>query len=523
MKRKSLLIISSVLVAFVLLIMLLTPVILETWAKNKIQSKFRDKVHDYRMEIGKVHVSIRNSGIEFKNITLSSIQENNGIPILKLEIASFKLKGVKLLKALFNHDIEISEVTISNSSITGKIPFRQNAGTAKVSPLNFRFDHVLFDKIFLDITSDSTAQAYRIIDGILNVYNLRIEKFDTLSPAIIQQFDFDAKELGSVSSDSMYTFKALGINYSASTNTLSAKNFDIQPNYPDYEFTARHKFESDCIEAKFSQVSFHDFSAENYIKSNDLICSSIEIGEMDLKAFRDKRKEFLHMRRPTFQELIYDYPGIIDIDSVVIMKGSISYTEHDEEANEPGTIWFDQFKAQIYKISNDTIYKTEKAYLEVKANALLMGKGKAEVFLKGRIFDSQNTFALNGTLAGMEVKEINPILEKNAFIYATSGKIESMSFSFTANNTRATGNMKMLYQGLHLTIKNKNTDDTTAFKEQFMSAIANMKVMDSNPMPGEQVRMGIIDYKRDPEKFLFNYTVKSIMSGIKSGLVRSHK
>jgi hypothetical protein len=523
MRRKSLLIICSGILALIILIMLITPVVVESWAKNKIQSKFRDKVQDYRLDIGNVDVSIINSGVEIKNITLTTKLKKDGIPALKVEIASFQLKGVKLMKALFRNDIEVGEVVISNSNITGKIPSRQKAPIAWVSPLNISIGHVIFDTIFLDIKSDSTAQAFRLTNGILNVYDLRVEKSDTLSPAILGQIDFDAQEFASVTSDSMFTFKALEINYSASSNTLSAKSFAIQPNYPDYEFTARHRYESDCFKAEFRQIFFQDFSAENYLKTNNLICSSVEIGEMDLKAFRDKRKEFLHIKRPTFQELIYHYPGTIDIDSVVILTGSISYTEHDEEANEAGTIWFDQFKARIYKISNDTIYKTEQAYIEVKANALLMGKGEAEIFLKGRIFDTQNTFALNGTLAGMEVKEINPILEKNAFIYATSGEIKSMNFSLTANNTKATGSLKMLYKGLHLTVKNKNTDDTTAVKEQLISAIANMKVMDSNPMPGEEVRIGIIDYERDPEKFLFNYVVKSIMSGIKSDIVKSPK
>jgi hypothetical protein len=45
--------------------------------------------------------------------------------------------------------------------------------------------------------------------------------------------------------------------------------------------------------------------------------------------------------------------------------------------------------------------------------------------------------------------------------------------------------------------------------------------MDSNPIPGKNVREGIIDYDRDPERFLFGYCFKSILSGIQSTLVKS--
>jgi len=143
--------------------------------------------------------------------------------------------------------------------------------------------------------------------------------------------------------------------------------------------------------------------------------------------------------------------------------------------------------------------------------------------LKGRIFDRQNTFSLNGNLSGLEASELNPILEKNAFIYATSGKIDAMKFSFTANNAKATGKMTMLYHGLDIAVKNKRTDDTTALRERFISFIANIKMLDSNPMSGKDVREGIIYYERDPERFLFNYCFKSIMSGIQSSLVKSPK
>ena len=92
----------------------------------------------------------------------------------------------------------------------------------------------------------------------------------------------------------------------------------------------------------------------------------------------------------------------------------------------------------------------------------LMDKAKMTLLLKGRLFDSHNTFSLNETLSGMEIKDLNPMLEKNAFIYAISGKIDKMNFSFTADNSRAFGKMILLYHGLDIAVKNKRADYTTA-------------------------------------------------------------
>jgi hypothetical protein len=95
-----------------------------------------------------------------------------------------------------------------------------------------------------------------------------------------------------------------------------------------------------------------------------------------------------------------------------------------------------------------------------------------------------------------------------------------MSFNFTATDTRATGEMTLLYNGLDIAFKSKQTDDTTAVKENILSLIANKGAWDSNPLPGEEVRVGTIDYERDPTKSSINYSIKANISGIKSSVIK---
>ncbi len=504
--------------AFVLLVWLLTNVVVEPWVGQKIQASVNKKSGDYQLEIEKVDVSILRSGIEFRNITVLSKTEIEGKPGLTGEIESVKLKGIRLLKAAFEKEIDIREVDIFNSRIIGAVDFPENTGPAPISPLNIRIKNLFFDKLVVDLKDKSTAQNYSLKDGVLKVYDIQVEKKDTLSPGIFGQFDFDALEFKTVTADSLYTFSAVGINNSANSNTLMVNSFSVQPNYTEYEFTARHQFETDRIEGTFSQILFHDFSAADFVKSGNLTSSFIEIGKLELNVFRDKRKEFRHIEKPTFQELIYNYPGILNIDSIGILSGNIVYSEHAEKAIEKGSVSLNEIDATIYKITNNTIYKTEKANLELHLNTLLMGKGKVDILLNSRLFDNQNTFSVSGSLSEMEAAELNPILEKNAFLTITSGKINAMDFSFSANNTKATGHLKLLYQGLDFDVVNKNTGETDAIIEQVKSLIANIIVMESNPMPGDGVRLGIIEYERDPEKFLFNYVVKSLLTGMKTSI-----
>ncbi len=521
MKRKLFLKIILGVVTLVLLIKLLTIFIFEPWAGKKIQAALNEKNRDYLIGIDNVHILMIKSGIELDSITISSKQEHRGDRDLNGKIASIKFKGINLAKAIFKKEVNISKVTIINCNIKGKIPFSGKVKSPIVSPLNIRIDRLFFDKIDLAMENTLNAQSYSLKKGILRVYNLQVEKQDTLTPEIVQQFDFEAEELVSVSSDSMYSFTASNIIYSATSNTLAVDWFSIQPNYTNYDFTSRYNFQKDRIEARFSNICIQNFNAAGYLASGNLISSSIGIRKMDMEVFRDARKEFRHLNKPAFQDMIKNYPGTIRIDTISLTNGNVTYTEHAPKATEPGSISFSDINAKIYRITNDVTYKTKNNYLVFKGAALLMGKGRMTILLKGRMSDNHNTFSLDGTLSGMEANELNPMLEKNAFIYVTSGKIDAMNFRFTANNTGATGNMTMLYHGLDIAVKNKLTDDTTAFRERFISFIVNNKVLDSNPIQGEEVREGKIDYERDNERSLVNYCCKSILSGIKSSITRN--
>lgn len=80
--------------------------------------------------------------------------------------------------------------------------------------------------------------------------------------------------------------------------------------------------------------------------------------------------------------------------------------------------------------------------------------------------------------------------------------------------------MNLLYEGLKFDVMNRQTGETTALKEQLKSVIANIIVLKSNPMTGEEVRAGIIEYERDPERFLPGYFFRSILSGMKTSVTK---
>jgi hypothetical protein len=441
-------------------------------------------------------------------------------------IASLHVKGINLFKAAFKKHIEINEVFFSNTTISDSILYSKEKAEPMVLPISFKLGKVRFNNTHLQIVrmgEDSLPDRYALTKGDVTFYNLQATLNDTLTPKVINQIDLEATQITAVLPDSMYTLKAEGISYPSTTKMFKVNTFNMQPNYERYVFASMHPFQTDCIDAVAQNISVHNFSVASFIETGNLKASYVEVEKMDMQVFRDKRKPFEHVNKKTFQELIYSVPGTLHVDSVGLLNGEVVYTEHASEANEPGYIAFSNIDAKIYKISNDTIYKTQTAFTEVKGETYLMGKGKMVLHLKAEIFEPHNTFTLSGKLANMEGKAINPMLEKNAFLFVTSGNIDALDFNISANNTKATGSLTMRYHALDIAVKNKETDDTTAFKEKFLSFIGNKVIHDANHAKGEPVRTATIDYERDPEKFLFNYCFKAILTGMKSTLAKNEK
>ncbi|GAO27692.1 hypothetical protein JCM15548_14537 [Geofilum rubicundum JCM 15548] len=80
--------------------------------------------------------------------------------------------------------------------------------------------------------------------------------------------------------------------------------------------------------------------------------------------------------------------------------------------------------------------------------------------------------------------------------------------------------MQLRYRGLDFEVVDKLSGEATGTAERVKSMVADWVVKDWNPMPGQEMRQGVIDYERDPEKFLFNYMVKSLTSGIKTSVTK---
>jgi hypothetical protein len=520
MKKKTVIWILSGVAALVLLVVLLTKLVAEPWLEGKIRTAINDNSGEYRVEMESVEVSVFQAGIELRNISVRPEGETTPQGALSGTIESLRIEGISICKALLRKDIDIGVIAVTGGRVEGVYVVQKKEGEGMVAPLNIKVGRLLLEDWMVDVKDGASAQSFLLADGRFELHDILMEEKDSVSPGMIGGFDFGASAFETVTADSFYTMAAYGMAYSGGSEWLRVDSVALQPNYSKYAFTGRHEYETDRFDVKVRDLLIQDVSVADYLQSDSLSIAYIEMAELNLQAFRDKREEFRHVDRPTFQEEIYGFPGALNIDSIAVLSGTIVYSEHAEKAGKYGSVWFSEVDSRLYNISNDSIYQRQEAYLEWHASALLMDEGRLAIELKSRIYDPENTFTVKGTLWGMPAAALNPILEDHAFITIREGEIDGMEFYMLANNEKATGDLELRYGGLDFDVVDKQSGEAKGAVERMKSVVADWVVKDGNPLPGKDFRPGTIEYERDPEKFLFNYMVKSLISGVKTSVVK---
>ena len=225
MRWKLLIKISVGIIALGLLLKLTAVVILEPWIGKKFQAAANELSKEYRVNIGKVDISLLTSGLELDHITIHTREESGNQGLLKGEIPAIQFIGISLAKAIFNNEIYVWEVIISRVDVQGEISLPVKKGVPKVSSVKIRIGKILLQEINVSVRNISTAQSYSVTKGVLTIYDLHALTTDTLSFGLVSQFDLWANELLSVSPDSLYTYRISGDQLYCSVKHFEGRQF----------------------------------------------------------------------------------------------------------------------------------------------------------------------------------------------------------------------------------------------------------------------------------------------------------
>lgn len=431
-----------------------------------------------------------------------------------ISVQRVRAEGISLWTLIFQNKLSVESIFLDGS----RVVLRRNSllkldpAAKKDHEFSLVAEHVHFRKADFTYTDSAKCDIITGVQGDLSVAGLKMN-FQSDQPFEYEAEIVTLQQAKIQAPKQAYSFDIHQVNMNFKEGDLTLDTLRIIPAHDETSFSRKFGYEIDRFDALVPFIKAHNFSF-SFIDSAFVAADAAEV-QFYLKVFRDKRLPFLKKRKLLPVGQLRDLPFDVRIDSLKVTKSFAQYEEYVEEADEPGLIFFDNLYATLLNIDNTTT----DGILELSATSNLLGHGKLALYAAFPLDENKRSH-VTGSIEDFSLPEINPMLIPSTRIKVASGDMKKLSFKFSYNKTHSDGEVELNYENLKLV--SFKPDEKTAgdelekdnLKTFIMNTFIFRKNMDSD-VPDDK-RTGTIYYQRDEARSVFNFWVKSLLSGVKS-------
>ncbi len=322
-------------------------------------------------------------------------------------------------------------------------------------------------------------------------------------------------------SDSANTISAGKISWDPGINTLQVSDFAFEPKMQPEIYFSKTIWQSDYINAKAGNLYVSGIDLNRLYNDTVFISSGIEVANPVINVWRDKRIPFKHgieKNMPTPLLLSSNGKAGLKIDSVLVKNGTVNYHEFSSITDQLGIVPLRGIDAVITNLKNMDIQPDDS--LTIHGTMELFGSAIKKVKYQESYFDTLSSFNMAFIGSPMQLTEITQVSKPLAAIQVNSGDCNTLAASISGNKNAAFGVLRFYYRDLNVSLLDHHDSLRHRIDLAFVNLIANKFVVKTNNR-----KKSIMFFIRDQERFVFNYWIKTVMSGVltSSGVKRDKK
>ncbi len=474
---------------------------------------------------------IRLNGIYYSNNTKADFANKNKTRFTAKDIF---LRNMDFHQFTQNQSLILGEVLINNADLRLTSVDSDSANAKANSKMEeYPFDTLLLkdisiDKILLNDAKITMDHAY-ISNKKLAVPDLWVLaegiKYNPLAAADKSRIFYSDNMMIKAENISMGLPKSLSsvridaVELSSKDSSVHAKNFALIPLVSKYDYGPTKGYQATWLSIENNSLDMEKVDFLNIINANTLDANKIVVNKLDMSVFRDKRVSFPEwQRRPLPQATLRELDFKIDIDTIDLHNGYISYQEFAEKALSTGEVFFTDLDARITNITNDEAKIKIHPHTNLAARASIFGKGKVHAEFQFDMQNPDNIHTYGIKVDSFDITEFNRIMIPSASVKITSGHSNQIIMSAKANNEYSYGEMKFLYEDLKISLLNRESETPKGIGNVLGSFFANTFIIKSNNPRNFIIRKGDVFYERDEKRAIFNYWTKTFLSGMVSSI-----
>ena len=542
MKRKSLLKITLLVLILVLIVMKGIPLAVNYYLNanaEEIVSNMITRTNDFgghEVQFGGIRVDYdyRGTFLQLSEVEIfpgEAITGKNKIRF-NLQFEEASLTGFSWLDFLLHNSIHLDSAYIQNlrvesitppldSLVENKETRTDRAGTDydQVAVQRVRINQVSFENrdSYTDSTRLSVTDLFVFGDGFI------LTKEDLDNPEALFQVDHIEGYLNQAAihfNGFRNVVYAHDLSFDTADKKVSIDQLRFNNKLSKSDYINQFKYETDWIQLKEGNATLEEMDFQSFFRRGDVKARKLQINDMDIEVFRDKRKPENLARRPSMiHEIFRNLPLQLDFEEVELNNGYVSYEERpDNEAPRSGKLFFDEINATILGATNFPESLETSDEMKLNASGRLIGEGKIDLEVTYFLNDSTGKFLMKGTIGNMDLAKLNTMIEPATKVSLKQGKMNGLFFNIAANDLEGTGEVIIKYEDLEIEILDGDFGYDQNIFQRIGSFLANRLIIKSQNPDKDELKKGEVYYLRDQHKFIFNYWWKLILSGLKSTL-----
>jgi hypothetical protein len=300
------------------------------------------------------------------------------------------------------------------------------------------------------------------------------------------------------------------LGWDASNNSVFADSINITPINSFTDFSSKSKWQTDYIVVNNGSAFISNINLPKWFNDSVIIAEKIELKNFDLDVYRDKRIPFQHgIEKDMPTKLLASIKTPFKIDSIAIADGSVFYHEISNVTNREGVVPVTNITALLRNVKNIGLNFNDTLFIRGKAQLL---NSKIKKFRYNELYsDSLSSFNLAFRINSFPMNDLTKITNPLAGLDVSNGQSDTMIVRMSGNKYASAGQMQFFYHNLKINLQDQKDTINKRLSMAFVNFVANSFVIKE-----KNENRSSIFYIRDREKFVFNFWIKSVMSGILS-------
>jgi hypothetical protein len=485
-----------------------------------LTKKVTARLEAVNAKIGSLRINLFTRGISIREFEWSPSQKTGTTDSTRagphrVVLYNIKASGVQVIALLRDKRVSIRKLEVEKGSVFINRDFQTDSIKIDSIPISsLDIDRLSIANIDLRIAKDTTIEYTGTVDVVLHFVALdSMMAWKDPSAYTMKNVESSVRNLKVVNWNDLYAFKIKEASFDKELMKVNIDSLELLPRPSTADWGKKVKSQDTRTRIVIANVSAEGVNMAKHLEDTTIMVSLLDIRGAVVHAYKDKRYPFKRTKKfPLPMEAFRDMKIGIEVDSIRIHDGTITYEEFPVEGFRTASITFDELQATMSAVNN-RVFNNLSGYSTLKASAGVMKHGKVEAIFQLPL-DEKKRYSAKGSIKNLPLKELNPLLKDVAFIEVASGQLNVLTFDFTYDDVGSQGQVGFDYQDLRiLSLKKEKEGDVNNFK----TLLVNTAMKNDETLTGE------ISVQRNQQKAVFNLWTMSIVDGIRAAFMPGRK